>query len=923
MVVKSGDSAKTKAELLEENKTLRTALERISGGGVRSEDVDRFRSFAEAASDWLWEMDADLRFTYVSDSFEANLGIPIGSSLGRSKMEFYEEIVRTGTPEEIDSWRKHFEDLHARRPFRDFTHRLLGSDGVTRHVRNSGDPIFDAAENFVGYRGVASNITDQVLNEERARRASELLDGAVNSLHETFVLWDGDDRLVLCNDRFREVNAAVSELLQPGTSYEEFLRVGVAKGEYPEAEGREEAWLAERVQRHRKPRGLFEVKRQDGLWLLIDEQPMPDGGIVSIATDVTKQRLAEQADRRSEQQMRLIADAMPAMITQIDMEQRFRFVNKTAESWYGRPASEIIGRTISEIVGQSVIESAQPRFEAALAGRAQVFEGSHSYPDGNIREVEGNYMPHFNENGDVAGFHTLVVDLTSRKQAEQDLSASEALLRLVIDNLPVLISYIDTDQRYRLINRTCAEWYGLPQSEIIGKRVAEIHRDRYALFAPRIERVLAGETLTFEDDVVYPNGKTRIIRSVHVPDFDAEGSVRGYFSLTEDITEWKQAETELRQSSYLLTQAEEIAKMGHWKWDDDGGKMISCSAQAAAIFGLSVEEFLARSSSPDNYLELIHRDDREALRDAVEEFYAKFRDNPENAVALDLEYRIIRADGEIRYVRERAGPVVDEQGMVSRSVGTIQDITRLKLIEEQLRHALIDAERANEAKSEFLATMSHELRTPLNAIIGFSETMTREYFGELGSPKYHEYAGDIHASGAHLLQLVNDILDLSAIEAGEHNLSPEKLAPKDVVDECFPMIANAAEEKGVNFGVDLAEDLPPLLADKRALKQILLNLLYNAVKFTDPGGKVELSVAQSNGHHSLRVSDNGIGVPKDQLPLLTNPFTKSKNESLANREGTGLGLAIVKSLTELHGGELAIASEVGKGTTVTVTLPSA
>ena len=235
------------------------------------------------------------------------------------------------------------------------------------------------------------------------------------------------------------------------------------------------------------------------------------------------------------------------------------------------------------------------------------------------------------------------------------------------------------------------------------------------------------------------------------------------------------------------------------------------------------------------------------------------------------------------------------------------------------------AESANSAKSEFLANMSHELRTPLNAINGFSEIMVGEMFGPLGDRRYKEYCADILASGQHLLALINDILDMSKIEAGKMMLHLETVDVAELAEEAVRLMRNRAETAGLMVSVSASPHLPMIEADQRGLKQILLNLLSNAIKFTPPGGRVIVRAAVVEGAAGprvrLSVTDTGIGIAADDIGRLARPFEQIETQHSKTQQGTGLGLALTKALVELHDGTLAIQSEPGLGTTVSLTLP--
>ena len=241
---------------------------------------------------------------------------------------------------------------------------------------------------------------------------------------------------------------------------------------------------------------------------------------------------------------------------------------------------------------------------------------------------------------------------------------------------------------------------------------------------------------------------------------------------------------------------------------------------------------------------------------------------------------------------------------------------------EALKIAKDEAEAASRGKSGFLATMSHELRTPLNAIIGFSEMMTREVYGPIGNEHYTAYVGDIHMSGTHLLQIINDILDLSKAEAGKLEINEDIFDLRDIIRSVRQLIGARVRESGLTDGADIPADLPFLCADERKTKQVLLNLVANAVKFTAPGGHIEIiSRFSPDAGMTFTVADNGIGIAPDDLERVLKPFEQVDSSFTRSHQGTGLGLPLVKAIMELHGGTLHLDSELGSGTRVTVTFP--
>jgi two-component system, cell cycle sensor histidine kinase DivJ len=254
-------------------------------------------------------------------------------------------------------------------------------------------------------------------------------------------------------------------------------------------------------------------------------------------------------------------------------------------------------------------------------------------------------------------------------------------------------------------------------------------------------------------------------------------------------------------------------------------------------------------------------------------------------------------------------------------VAVSRDITGRKRQHQALEDARAEAERANAAKSRFLATMSHELRTPLNAIIGFSDMLKKEEELRLDAKRRNEYAGLINDSGTHLLAVVNGILDMSKIETDNFEITPEPFSPAQVITGCCDILALRAREAGVALEKLVSADLPEMIADKRALSQILLNLVSNAIRFTDRGGTVTVSARAEAANITLVVEDNGVGISDADLARVGEPYFQARASYDRRHGGTGLGLSIVKGLVRLHGGELSIRSRVGEGTRITVCLP--
>lgn len=295
----------------------------------------------------------------------------------------------------------------------------------------------------------------------------------------------------------------------------------------------------------------------------------------------------------------------------------------------------------------------------------------------------------------------------------------------------------------------------------------------------------------------------------------------------------------------------------------------------------------------------------------------------ERGVVSGFESQVYRKDGSVIWISESCREVRAQDGRFLYFEGMVEEITARKRVEEELRAAKEAAEAANRAKSEFLGTMSHELRTPLNAIIGFSEVISGELLGPVGVPAYKTYAGDVLASGRHLLMLINDILDFARAESGRLPLREDKLALPALIEDSVRFMASRAEARGVQLSLDVSSAPAAIMGDETRLRQVLLNILGNAIKFTPQGGRVDMrALSAASGEIRIEIRDSGIGMSAADLARAFEPFRQADGSHARHHEGTGLGLAICDRLMRLHGGRVLLMSELGRGTVATVIIPA-
>ena len=407
--------------------------------------------------------------------------------------------------------------------------------------------------------------------------------------------------------------------------------------------------------------------------------------------------------------------------------------------------------------------------------------------------------------------------------------------------------------------------------------------------------------------------------------YDSDGQLLYIEGTVVDVTERRRADEALRLGAAQMRQAQRMASLCHWAWDSER-RTLGDWQELAYILGTTAEE-IEGMSEIDFIDRFVYPDDR----DKVTEAYAGLAGEtlpqdgdgaaPKGPESYDIEYRIIRPDGQVRTLHELCEVGQDDASGLATKVGTIQDVTERKAAENAARRA-VAAETANRTKSEFLANLSHEFRTPLNAIIGFSDMMNAKTFGPLGASRYEEYVQGIHESGLHLLNLIEDLLDLSKIEGRRYKLKDEPLDLASFLPEIIHLLTPDASKKRIAIEQSIEPNLPLLQADGRATKQMVLNLLSNAVKFTPEDGRIEIQAFVRDRSINIVVRDTGIGIPEEFLEKVLTPFGQVETPMARSNMGTGLGLAIVNSLVQQHGGSITLDSTPGEGTAVTLVFPA-
>ena len=886
----------------------------------------RLLDFAVASSDWFWEMDAELRFTYLSDRNAEILGDMSSKYIGMRRQD-----VMKGVQEDPEVIAAHFRDLEERKPFRNFTYRTADSQGTSRVFRVSGIPVYDGDE-FVGYRGTGSDVTAEAEANQRAEQASTRLTEAIETISEGFILYDADGHIVLCNSRLKEMFPTTAHLHVPGVHFEDICRWDYEHGLTPESDMDFDTWIAKRKLAFQGKSEPFEMRTPEGLVLLSHDYRTHDGGLVGIRTDITARRESEQALARSEEYYRSLIEDSLDMIIVTDASRHATYVSPSVNRITGHEVEDISGFATGEFVHEDDRQSLIDGFKQAVDNGSSLppirYRLRFANGDWRILESHGrNLLDH----PIVKGFVIISRDVTDQIAAEDALETARLRLQTIIENAPLIMWSVDTNGVIGMSEGSALSLIGLKPGEIVGANVFDLYADNpQAIWG--IRSALKGESVT----ATVPVGDLTF-DSWFIPMTTGSNEIVGAIGVSLNVTERQKAEDVLRQiaeglssstgeefyRSLIESIAESVGASAVFVGlIDESGESVT--TLAAYLYGDFVENhsydiagtpsemvigselFLYKKGLQEEF-----PDDADLVRKGIESYVGVplFDSNGGSLGLISVMFNSPIGDAS---ALEALLPVY-----AARAAAEIER----QRSEASMLRAKEEAELADRAKSEFLANMSHELRTPLNAIIGFSEMMRSGYAGAL-EEQQKGYATDITNSGEHLLQIINDILDLSKIEAGEQVMNEEPVEISIAVTSALRIVQERARAAKLDLRVDIQSGLPALLADDRMVKQILINLLSNAVKFTPPRGHVTVVAKQDDdGSVVIDVVDDGIGMAPEDIPVALSPFGQVESAFEGQYPGTGLGLPLVQSLAEMHGASLGIESEPGKGTRVRVTFP--
>jgi PAS domain S-box-containing protein len=781
-------------------------------------------------------------------------------------------------------------------------------------------PVMAAAISFVALLLVGLALVS-ALFDQRAERAENLLRDAINCISEGFVIYDSADRLVICNDAYRRMYHESADVMVPGARLEDILRDGLAKGRYPDVQGLDESWLAERMRQHRSAQGTIEQQLSNGSWVLNTDRRMSNGGLVGLRIDISALKAAQTALRDSEQRFRDFAELTSDWFWEQDTNLRFTLVGNGTPLL--RPGDQShIGKLRWELNDTSRDPDRWEAHKQDVMNHRPFrdFRYDRVGPDGRTRHVSISGVPMHDESGRFLGYRGTGRDITLEVEAEAEVrlakeraEQAETMLRDAVDSISEGFVIYDSEDRFVMCNETYRSLYAQAADLLVpGARYEAIVRQwltrgGQADAGMNIEQALAtrleqhrSDTRTIEQQL--SDGRWLMIT-------DRPMSNGGIAGLRIDISELKSVQAALHESERRLDKAQEIAGIGSWEIDASTGDAI-WSKQLYRIRGIAPDQ----QQTLEGLANTIHPDDWGRVREWLYQLRAGVSQQP-------IEYHIQRPDSEIRIVNVEGQVVTDASGAVTKITGTVQDVTERRQTERQLVQA-----QKMESVGQLTGGLAHDFNNILGAVIGHLDLAESDAEPGSTTAEHCQVALDAALRGA---ELVKRLLAFSRRQV----LYPKPTNLHGVIANLLPLVERALGEH-IGITTQFAPQLWPAVADTAQLESAMLNLIVNARDAMPLGGTLAIEAAnvtisttlattsgelQPGDYAVISVSDTGSGMPPEVLAHVFEPFFTTKGPAA----GSGLGLSMVFGTMQQLGGTVHIYSEVGVGTTVRLYLPRA
>jgi PAS domain S-box-containing protein len=717
-----------------------------------------------------------------------------------------------------------------------------------------------------------------------------------------------------------------------GYTMEQINQLGWYQSLYPDPQLQQRA--KERMGRMRFGDNLkaesWEIIRADGQKRIISIstsliiKPTNEVYVLALIQDITERQQMIDELRLSEERFRRYFEQSLIGMAITSPDKGWIDTNERLSEILGYSHEELCSMTWTEMTYPEDLAPDLANFNRVLAGEIDGYEMDKRFihQDGHIIYAQISLKCLRKSDGSIDFFVAMVQDTSDRHWSEQALKESETRYRHIVETANEGIWMIDGDGKTTFVNQSLANMFGVFPDVMLGKTMFEFmdesaQREARQLFARRQAGIQEQHDFRFKRT----DGTDLWAIVSSSPIFDQFGQFIGALGMITDISDRKKAEQALKESETSYRRIVETANEGIWVIDAEG-KTIFANQKMAEMLKIPLDQLIGKTP-----LDFIAHNPQE-VSDLI--------DRRKQGISEQTEKYLKCADASEIWVLVSNSPIFDESGQYIGALAMVTDITYRKQAEDKLQESYQKLAQTNEEliratrlKDEFLANMSHELRTPLNAILGMCEILQEEAFGPINKQQ-QKALSTIERSGNHLLALINDILDLAKIEAGKIELDCSLVTIEYLCESSITIIKQQAFQKQIELKVDITPNLPSLMVDERRIRQVLLNLLNNAVKFTNSQGKVTLTVTQERAWGPspyegnvirFAIKDTGIGIAPENLAKLFQPF--SQVDSALNRQysGTGLGLSLVKRIVEMHGGKVSVESELGMGSCFMFELP--